>query len=28
LEQHRLFRNGGVQVEVTDLSRPENALDR
>jgi two-component system NarL family sensor kinase len=27
-EQHRLLRNGGAQVEVTDLSRPENALDR
>ena len=27
-EQHRLLRNGGAQVEVTDLNRPENALDR
>jgi signal transduction histidine kinase len=27
-EQHRLLRNGGAQVEVSDLSRPENALDR
>jgi two-component system NarL family sensor kinase len=27
-EQHRLLRGGGAQVEVTDLSRPENALDR
>ncbi|MFL5943032.1 MAG: sensor histidine kinase [Gaiellaceae bacterium] len=27
-EQHRLLRNGGAEVEVTDLSRPENALDR
>jgi signal transduction histidine kinase len=27
-QQHRLLRNGGAQVEVTDLSRPENALDR
>jgi signal transduction histidine kinase len=27
-EQHRLLRHGGAQVEVTDLSRPENALDR
>lgn len=26
--QHRLLRNGGAEVEVTDLSRPENALDR
>jgi two-component system NarL family sensor kinase len=27
-EQHRLLREGGAQVEVSDLSRPENALDR
>jgi two-component system, NarL family, sensor kinase len=27
-EQHHLLRHGGAQVEVTDLSRPENALDR
>jgi two-component system NarL family sensor kinase len=27
-EQHRLLRNGGAQVEVSDLSRPENTLDR
>ena len=27
-EQHRLLRHGGAQVEVTDLSRPENTLDR
>jgi hypothetical protein len=27
-EQHGLLRNGGAQVEVTDLNRPENALDR
>jgi signal transduction histidine kinase len=27
-EQHRLLRNGGAEVEVTDLNRPENALDR
>ena len=27
-EQHRLLRNGGAQVEVTDLNRPENKLDR
>jgi two-component system, NarL family, sensor kinase len=27
-EQHRLLRDGGAQVEVTDLNRPENALDR
>ncbi len=27
-EQHQLLRNGGAQVEVTDLNRPENALDR
>jgi signal transduction histidine kinase len=27
-EQHGLLRNGGAQVEVTDLSRPENKLDR
>jgi signal transduction histidine kinase len=27
-EQHRLLRNGGAEVEVTDLKRPENALDR
>jgi two-component system NarL family sensor kinase len=27
-DQHRLLRNGGAQVEVTDLSRPENTLDR
>jgi signal transduction histidine kinase len=26
--QHRLLRNGGAEVEVTDLNRPENALDR
>src|SRR3954465_8490958 len=27
-EQRRLLREGGAKVEVTDLSRPENALDR
>ena len=27
-EQHRLLRDGGAQVEVTDLNRPENRLDR
>jgi two-component system, NarL family, sensor kinase len=27
-DQHRLLRNGGAQVEVSDLNRPENALDR
>lgn len=27
-EQHRLLRDGGAQVEVSDLHRPENALDR
>jgi signal transduction histidine kinase len=27
-EQRRLLRVGGAQVEVSDLSRPENALDR
>jgi signal transduction histidine kinase len=27
-EQHHLLRNGGAEVEVTDLNRPENALDR
>jgi signal transduction histidine kinase len=27
-EQQRLLRDGGAQVEVSDLSRPENALDR
>jgi signal transduction histidine kinase len=27
-EQHQLLRNGGSEVEVTDLNRPENALDR
>jgi signal transduction histidine kinase len=27
-DQHRLLREGGSEVEVTDLSRPENALDR
>jgi two-component system, NarL family, sensor kinase len=26
--QHRLLRNGGAEVEVTDLNRPENELDR
>ena len=26
--QHRLLRNGGAEVEVTDLNRPENRLDR
>ena len=26
--QHLLLRNGGARVEVTDLSRPENTLDR
>jgi hypothetical protein len=26
--QHQLLRNGGAEVEVSDLSRPENALDR
>ena len=28
LGQRRLLREGGAQVEVSDLSRPENALDR
>ncbi len=27
-EQQRLLRTGGSQVEVSDLERPENALDR
>ena len=27
-EQHSLLRNGGAQVEVTNLDRPENRLDR
>jgi signal transduction histidine kinase len=27
-EQRQLLRHGGAQVEVSDLSRPENALDR
>jgi signal transduction histidine kinase len=27
-EQHQLLRNGGAEVEVTDLDRPENRLDR
>jgi signal transduction histidine kinase len=27
-DQHRLLQNGGAQVEVTDLNRPENTLDR
>jgi two-component system, NarL family, sensor kinase len=27
-EQQRLLRTGGAQVEVTNLSRPENTLDR
>jgi two-component system NarL family sensor kinase len=27
-DQLRLLREGGAQVEVSDLSRPENALDR
>ena len=27
-EQHRLLRDGGAQVEVSDLHRPENTLDR
>jgi signal transduction histidine kinase len=27
-DQLRLLRDGGAEVEVTDLSRPENALDR
>jgi len=27
-DQHRLLRNGGSEVEVSDLNRPENALDR
>jgi signal transduction histidine kinase len=27
-DQQRLLRDGGAQVEVSDLSRPENALDR
>jgi signal transduction histidine kinase len=27
-DQRRLLREGGAQVEVSDLSRPENALDR
>jgi signal transduction histidine kinase len=26
--QHRLLRSGGAEVEVSDLSRPENKLDR
>jgi signal transduction histidine kinase len=26
--QHRLLQHGGAEVEVTDLNRPENALDR
>ena len=26
--QHQLLRHGGAKVEVTDLNRPENALDR
>jgi len=27
-DQHELLRNGGTEVEVTDLNRPENTLDR
>jgi two-component system, NarL family, sensor kinase len=27
-EEQELLQNGGAEVEVTDLSRPENALDR
>jgi two-component system, NarL family, sensor kinase len=27
-EQHRLLRNGGARVEVSNLDRPENRLDR
>ena len=27
-EEQELLRNGGAKVEVSDLSRPENALDR
>ena len=27
-DQQRLLREGGAEVEVSDLSRPENALDR
>jgi signal transduction histidine kinase len=27
-EQRRLLRDGGAEVEVSDLDRPENALDR
>jgi two-component system, NarL family, sensor kinase len=27
-EQHRLLRHGGAQVEVSNLDRPENRLDR
>jgi len=27
-EEQQLLRNGGAQVEVSDLSRPENKLDR
>ena len=27
-DQRRLLREGGAEVELTDLSRPENALDR
>jgi two-component system, NarL family, sensor kinase len=27
-DERRLLRDGGAQVEVTDLDRPENALDR
>lgn len=27
-DQHRLLREGGAEVELSDLSRPENAFDR
>ncbi len=27
-DQHKLLRNGGAQVEVSNLDRPENRLDR
>lgn len=28
VDQRRLLREGGVEVEISDLDRPENALDR
>src|SRR3954447_19741005 len=28
VDEHQLLRNGGAEVGVTDLNRPENALDR